>query len=78
MLITRVSAFTNKEHTMDIPITQEEFNRLKYSEILPGMGKWSVPGKNIQEAFPFLTPNQREFLMTGITAEEWDDLFEEN
>ena len=25
----------------------------------------------IQEAMPHLTPDEREFIMTGITAEEW-------
>lgn len=35
-------------------------------------------GALIQNAFPFLTPDQREFLMTGITPDEWDDLFSED
>jgi hypothetical protein len=28
----------------------------------------------IQDAFPDLSPDDREFLMTGITPEEWDSL----
>jgi len=32
-------------------------------------------GKLIQNAMPYLTPSEREFLMTGITAEEWDNVF---
>lgn len=32
-------------------------------------------GLKIQHAFPFLNADQREFLMTGITSEEWDELF---
>lgn len=32
-------------------------------------------GKFIQEAFPNLSPDEREFLMTGITSEEWSELF---
>ena len=34
-------------------------------------------GAYIQDAFPFLTPEQREFLMTGITPGQWDELFAE-
>ena len=32
-------------------------------------------GGLIQDAFPFLSPGEREFLMTGITPEEWDSIF---
>ena len=34
-------------------------------------------GAYIQDAFPFLTPEQREFLMTGITPGQWDLIFAE-
>ena len=26
----------------------------------------------IQEAFPHLTPDEREYVLTGLTPEEWD------
>jgi hypothetical protein len=29
----------------------------------------------IQDAFPHLTPSQREFILTGISPEEWDATF---
>ena len=32
-------------------------------------------GKLIQEAFPNLDADQREFLLTGYTQEEWDEIF---
>lgn len=32
-------------------------------------------GKRIQDAFPSLAPEQREFLLSGITPEEWKKLF---
>lgn len=32
-------------------------------------------GSLIQHAFPFLTDDQREFLMTGLTPDEFDQLF---
>ena len=31
-------------------------------------------GKFVQDAFPFLTADEREFLMTGITKEEWNKI----
>lgn len=32
-------------------------------------------GTMIQDAFPTLSADEREFLLTGITPEEWDELF---
>ena len=32
-------------------------------------------GVPIQDAMPNLTPNEREFIMTGITPEEWNEIF---
>lgn len=34
-------------------------------------------GAKVQNAFSFLNEDQREFLMTGLTPEEWNYLFEE-
>lgn len=31
----------------------------------------------IQDAFPFLKENEREFLITGITEEEWNSMFDD-
>ena len=62
MLITRYSRYSGICRTMDLPITEEEIEL--YNN-----------GALIQNAFPHLTPDQREFYMTGITSEEWDDLF---
>jgi hypothetical protein len=32
-------------------------------------------GALIQNAFPRLNADEREFIKTGITAQEWDSLF---
>ena len=32
----------------------------------------------IQNAFPHLSADVREFILTGITPAEWDSLFDEN
>lgn len=35
-------------------------------------------GEHIQHAMPSLTADQREFLMSGISAEGWDETFKED
>lgn len=62
MLITRKSAFTNNVHTMDINVTQEQ------------LSAWEN-GTLIQNAMPHLSADEREFIMTGITPQEWEDAF---
>lgn len=62
MLITRKSMYSGKVNTMDLPITDEQIAR------------WES-GTLIQNAFPNLNADQREFLMTGILPEEWDEMF---
>ena len=32
----------------------------------------------IHVAFPHLTSDEREFILTGITPQEWDELFKYN
>lgn len=34
-------------------------------------------GKVIQRAFPFLTADEREFMITGLLPEEWDAMWME-
>lgn len=62
MEITKKSMFTGKTHTLDIPVTQEQLN------------EWEN-GKVIQRAMPNLTPDEREFIKTGVTKEEWNKVF---
>lgn len=45
--------------------------------ILQGKHDYEFRGELIQDAFPFLTYDEREFILTGITAGEWDELFGE-
>lgn len=58
MQITRTSLLTGKEHTREIDVTHGQLER------------WSQGGL-IQEVIPHLSPDDREFLMTGSTPEEW-------
>jgi len=61
--ITKTSQISGQEHTMDLPVTQAEIDR------------WKKTGAHVQNVFPHLNADQREFLMTGITPEEWEATF---
>ena len=60
MLITRKSLVSNIERTKDLNITQEQYDA------------WQN-GMLIQNAMPHLSAEDREFLITGMTQEEWDE-----
>jgi len=62
MLITRRSILTQIERTLEIPVTRTQLTA------------W-INGTFIQIAMPNLTANEREFLMTGVVQEEWDEFF---
>ena len=65
-IITRRYPFTGKVHQMEIPLTPKEYGKCATL--------WQT-GMLIQDAFPTLDANQREFIKTGITPEEWDAAF---
>jgi hypothetical protein len=39
---------------------------------------WQQQRHTIQHAFSMLDPNEREFIQSGISPEEWDSLFGED
>jgi hypothetical protein len=63
MLITRTSTITGQEHTLDLDINPDQLVRINTGIEL------------IQNIVPHLSPSDREFIMTGITDEEWDNMF---
>ena len=65
MLIERTSPFTGETRTLEIDVTQEQ------------MRAWQS-GTLIQNAMPNLSASEREFILTGITDDEWDDMFGED
>lgn len=58
--------YRKKEMTFSCTIQQYHDGLARYNQ-----------GAMIQDAFHFLTSQEREFLLTGISAEEWDRLFGE-
>lgn len=63
MLITKISKLTGIEHTKEINVTQQQ------------LYDWALSNQNIQDIMPQLSDDEREFIMTGITSDEWDDAF---
>jgi len=59
MLITRRSPLSGIENTMDLDIVPEQIE-LWHSGVL------------IQDAMPHLTRAEREFIMTGLTENDWN------
>lgn len=67
--IERRCPFTGAFNTLEIPLTERQFN--------DGMLMWES-GLYIQQAFPTLAPEFREFLMTGITPQKWAEIYGED
>jgi len=65
MKIERKSPFTGAIRFMDIDVTQEQLDKFNSGEGL------------IQDIMPDISANEREFILSGITPREWDELFGE-
>jgi len=58
MIITRKSQFSGTLYTRDLDVTQEQL--VAYED-----------GALLQDAFPQLSADDREFIKTGISSLEW-------
>jgi hypothetical protein len=63
MLVTKESRISGKISSMDLDITSDQLDRINLKIEL------------IQNIVPHLSSEQREFLITGITPDEWNELF---
>lgn len=61
MKIIRVSPVTGLASEMEIDVTPEQIKA------------WEG-GTNIQDAMPHLSPDEREYIMTGLSGDEWADI----
>ena len=61
--VEKHSILTGKQNVMFLPVTEVD------------IAKWLADGTLVQDAFPQLSDSAREFLMSGITPEEWDATF---
>ena len=62
MNITRTSQLSGITRTMSLPVSQAQLDSWKAGDLA-------------QNVFTNLTPDEREFVMTGITAQEWEEAF---
>ena len=62
--VTKKSIISGKTNTMELDITQEDLDRYE-----------QVSGLLVQAVFPQLSSSEREFLISGITPQEWNDTF---
>jgi 7,8-dihydro-6-hydroxymethylpterin-pyrophosphokinase len=63
MIVTRTSMMSKIERSIDLDVTAEQINAWR-------------SGMLIQEAMPHLNEHEREFIISGITQEEWDRIGE--
>ena len=62
MKITKTSIHSGITRSLDLDVTQEEYDAWRGGEL-------------IQNAMPRLDADEREFIKTGVTAEEWEEMF---
>lgn len=63
--ITKTSPISGNIYTAEIFM-----DPMDYEDFVSGKS-----GRLIQDIFPYLTADEREFLLTGITVEEWEAQF---
>ena len=63
--ITRTSPFSGKQNTRAISFNIEDYTAWERGEL-------------IQNAFPYMSADDREFMKTGITPQEWEETFGES
>ena len=61
MLITKTSMLSGNTSSMDIDVNQDQIDL------------WQG-GSLIQNVMPDLSADEREFIMTGVTPEEWETM----
>lgn len=66
VVVTNISTLTGAMHHLEIDIDFDSF--------IQSLTDW-MEGGLIQDCFPELTPDEREFLISGVTADEWESRF---
>lgn len=64
MIIERESQLDGVKRSMDLNVTIDQMNEF-----------YSPNRRHIQDIFPNLSAPEREFILTGITPEQWEQTF---
>ena len=62
MLVSKKSSISGKINSMELPITEAQLKAHQNGEL-------------VQDVFPNLSAEEREFLISGITPNEWNEMF---
>ena len=65
MMVTRKSMMSGEVRTLNLDVTNQQLERWRAGEL-------------IQNVMPKLTPSEREFIITGVTDEEWQESMRES
>ena len=65
MMVTRKSMMSGEVRTLNLDVTNQQLKRWRAGEL-------------IQNVMPKLTPSEREFIITGVTDEEWQESMRES
>jgi hypothetical protein len=65
MIIKRKSVISGIIRSLDIPVNPDDY------------AIWKSGLESIQMAMPYLNDDDREFILSGIIASEWDSAFSE-
>jgi hypothetical protein len=63
MQIRRVSVISGIERVRNIPVDPQD------------LLLWEADVASIHELMPYLTSEDREFILSGITSKEWQEVF---
>lgn len=63
MLVTKISQLTGEQNVMELNVTKSQLEAYYRGD------------GHVQNIFPHLSIDEREFLKTGITPEEWNKRF---
>ena len=68
--LTRTSIITRRDNTMVLPVDAD-----RVADWLKARRDDPLRAPLVQDAFPELSEEQREFILTGVTPDEWGQLY---
>ncbi len=67
-----VNVFKDVGGNRSFSITHSDYS-VSPESIMRNIREW-IEGKLVQDAFPYLYPNERELLITGMLPEDWENM----